>query len=174
MIVRRKEEVLFIFIGFCLLWCQVESFSGCKNLSVRVTANNGSQLNLSLIEFIKEAKKNSSVLRETTTTANTTIQKRALMVMGLNQNDKNVVVNYLNEIPMVCKFYRTAWQIDQRDLKQTLNGTFQIYLKGHKVGILFCRLILNKFASNFEMSYSLFLGLVSFGVHAKRKRIHFH
>ena len=67
------------------------SSSNDSGLNFTVTIE-GSGAQKDLVEFIKDGKINMDLLKE-----------RAVMVLGLTGTGKSTLVNYLNNVPLVCK-----------------------------------------------------------------------
>ena len=74
-----------------------------------------------LIEFIKDGQQNGTMMTQ---------KKKAIMVLGLTGTGKSTLVNYLNNVPLVCKRVGGKWIVDLLLPDSSLPGGFAI---GHTV-----------------------------------------
>ena len=98
-----------------------------KNLTINVMNSEGLLVEKDLFEYIEECKKNVTNFYNTYS-----VQKKAIMVLGLTGSGKSTLINYINGVPLVCKYIKgdKKWIIDVASDNVTLTGGFKI---GHKI-----------------------------------------
>jgi hypothetical protein len=108
--------VLLLFIFFMRLVFTSSSNNSGLNFTVTIE---GSGARKDLVEFIRDGKITMDLLK-----------KKAVMVLGLTGTGKSTLVNYLNNMPLVCKRFSGKCIIDLKSENSSLPGGFAI---GHSV-----------------------------------------
>ena len=121
-----EKIYLLVFLVFHLNWSlnamENENEMKKKSLMIQVEEN-GKKYQKDLIEFIQENKKQ----------LNSLIQDKSIMVLGLTGTGKNTLINYLNNIPLVCAKKNGKWILKLENENLSLSGGFSIASIGHKV-----------------------------------------
>ena len=113
----RLENFFQFLLALNVIFCG--EFDGF----LEIEDENGNLNKQDLIEFIENGKQlidNSS---------NSQTKENAIMILGLSGTGKTTLVNYLNNIPLVCKLIDDSWRVDLESDSNTLPGGFKI---GHK------------------------------------------
>lgn len=116
------------FIFFCLFSILNYDITAgtSEHINLLVTTKiNGKTYQKDLISFIEE---NKLIVKSMSN-----FQSKAIMVLGLTGTGKSTLVNYLNNIPLICKKINQKWVIELQSENLTLQGGFSIAKIGHKV-----------------------------------------
>jgi len=122
-----KNIYLLFLVAFISLYCCWNVCSGLdekKNLIIRIEVE-GNKYEKDLIQFIEENKKHLNSLSH--------IQNKSVMVLGLSGTGKSTLINYLNNIPLVCLKEKSKWVLDLQSPNLTLQGGFSIAKIGHRI-----------------------------------------
>jgi len=97
---------------------QLLTFLNClqnTSLSVELMQANGTIISQELIEYINEGKHK--------IVSSFSIEKRAIMVLGLTGVGKTTLINYLNGIPLKCTRINGVWRLDLATNTTTTNSS---------------------------------------------------
>ncbi|CAF0853062.1 unnamed protein product [Brachionus calyciflorus] len=119
-------QLVFLLLSLFLprVWSNPQS-NETKPLTINIEypKDSGIFVEKDLVDFIQEAKLfNTSV-------PTSIIRKKILMVMGLTGTGKSTLVNYLNDVPLVCVRFNGKWIVNLVNPNQSLPGGFGI---GHQ------------------------------------------
>ena len=122
-------RILTFSLILCMMLHAFHSQSAKKSLTVSIADPNDKSkyTQKDLIEYIEEGSRiisNASKARGVTST-----QKKAIVILGMSGTGKSTLVNYLNEIPLICYKRRDNWILDLKYQNLVLPGGFAI---GHK------------------------------------------
>ena len=108
----KKQIIQIICLAILLL-------GTCNSdIKIKIESPKGSKMYVekNLIEYINEGKE--EII--------THIEKYAIMVLGLSGTGKTTLVNYLNDVPLICTKLNGKWIIDLKYKNETLPGGFKI------------------------------------------------
>jgi hypothetical protein len=92
-----------------------------KTFMVKHSNSDGVEVQTNLLEFIEQGTQKMSHTIQ--------IKNKVLMVLGLSGTGKSTLVNYLNDVPLVCVKRNFKWQLELESDASSLPGGFEI---GHK------------------------------------------
>jgi hypothetical protein len=123
----KNIHMLFLvaFISlYCCYWNACNALDEKKNLIIRIEIE-GNKFEKDLIQFIEENTKHLN--------SQSYIQNKSVMVLGLSGTGKSTLINYLNNIPLVCLKEKSKWILDLQSPDLTLQGGFSIAKIGHRI-----------------------------------------
>jgi len=115
---------LVAFISQYCCWNVCNALDEKKNLIIRIEVE-GNKYEKDLIQFIEENKKHLN--------SQSQIQNKSVMVLGLSGTGKSTLINYLNNIPLVCVKEKSKWILELQSPNLTLQGGFSIAKIGHRI-----------------------------------------
>lgn len=110
---------IYILLGF-FLHSNLNVFAEKKSFTIEFEFN-GTKYERDLIEFIQENKKK----------LNSNIREKSVMVLGLTGTGKSTLINFLNNIPLVCVKENNKWVLKLEN--ENLSDRFSIAKIGHEV-----------------------------------------
>ena len=114
------------YITILIIFCVIKNGSASSDdqnssFFVTYTDSNGIQVQKNLLEFIEQG---TQIMSDTIETKN-----KVLMVLGLSGTGKSTLVNYLNNVPLLCVKRNHKWRLELAPEAISLPGGFEI---GHK------------------------------------------
>ncbi|CAF0809128.1 unnamed protein product [Brachionus calyciflorus] len=109
-----------ILIFFYILIIVFE-INQCLNILIETSKNSGNFTKVELREFVRTGFEQMSVVYNSTR-----ILDKGVMVLGLSGTGKSTLVNYLNNIPLMCIKSKSKWILELKDPNVTLPGGFKI------------------------------------------------
>ena len=94
-ILQNKNKMIFL-LTLILIINLNQIVNADKEIFVEIQYSNGTIFKQDLIEYIEEGK------IKMLTNCESKIQDKAIMVLGLSGTGKSTLVNYLNDVPLVC------------------------------------------------------------------------
>jgi len=111
--IKSVYFLVFVVFYFCL-------YADAEEKSLTIKHNNK---NYDLISFIEKYKKDLNSM--------TNVKKKIIMVLGMTSSGKSTLINYLNNIPLICsKTQFNKYILELEFENKTLPGGFAI---GHKI-----------------------------------------
>ncbi|CAF0875605.1 unnamed protein product [Brachionus calyciflorus] len=118
-------QLVFLLLSLFLprVWSNPQS-NETKPLIINIEypKDSGIFVEKDLVDFIQEAKQ----IFFNTSVPTSIIRKKILMVMGLAGTGKSTLVNYLNDVPLVCVRFINKWVVNFVHPNQSLPGGFGI------------------------------------------------